>query len=80
MSKCSCFKFQQAGGELYLAYRAKVRMDRRRPEAGEEFIRLRAENQTNEPEERLHTLRLYRGRKGRTISLSFVKILSSLNA
>jgi hypothetical protein len=51
----------------------------RRPEAGE-FIRLRAENQTNEPEERLHTGRLYGGPKGRTIGLSFFKILSSLNA
>ena len=39
-------QFQQAGEELYFAYRGKVRMDRRRPEAGEEFIRLRAENQT----------------------------------
>ncbi len=38
-------RFKQAGEKLYFAYRGKVRMDRRRPEAGEEFIRLRAENQ-----------------------------------
>ena len=80
MSKCSCLKFQQAGGELYFAYRSKVRMDRRRPETSEEFVRLRAENQTNEPEKQLHNVRLYRGTKGRTIGLSSVKILSALNA